>query len=119
MLREISRLISDGGKAYISTVFKHKLSWYYYRANGQWVLDPTHCREYTDEKIILDELQKLGLQIEYNIKKNMWFPVLDFIVRRLKRTNVYSNPFGMHLRSIKIPILGYKTWEIVVSKPNQ
>ncbi len=119
MLKEIARLISPGGKAYISTVFKHRLAWYYHRANGQWALDPAHCREYSDEKPVLDELQKLGLTLECNIKTNIWFPVLDFIFRRLKKPEIYHSSFWVRLRSIKVLIPGYKTWEIVVSKPNR
>ena len=119
MLKEIARLLAPGGKAYISTVFKHRLAWYYHRANGQWALDPTHCREYTDEKPVLDEFKKLGLTLEYNVKTTICFPVLDFIFRRLKKMSIYNNPFWMRLRSIKVPILGYKAWEIIVSKPKR
>ena len=119
MLKEIARLVSPGGKVYISTVFKHKLAWYYHRANGQWVLDPTHCREYTEEKTILDELERLGLILECNIKKTIWFPVSDFIFRRINKINIYNNSFWRRLRSIKVPVPGYKTWEIIVSKPKR
>ncbi|RKY26274.1 MAG: class I SAM-dependent methyltransferase [Planctomycetota bacterium] len=119
MLAEIARLLAPGGRAYISTVFKKPWAWYYYRANGQWVLDPTHRREYRDEAPVLRALQAAGLAVELSCKTPMWFPVMDFIFRRLRRPGIYAHPLWSKLRALKVPICGYRTWELVCYKPGQ
>lgn len=47
LLREISRVLGTNAGAYIETPIRLRGAWYPYRnATGQWVLDPTHIREY-------------------------------------------------------------------------
>jgi SAM-dependent methyltransferase len=116
MISEIARLLAPRARAYITTVFKKPWAWYYYRANGQWVLDPTHRREYQDETPVLQALEASGLVVELNRKTPIWFPVMDFIFRRLRKPGIYAHPFWSKLRVLKVPICGYRTWELICRK---
>ncbi len=117
MVSEISRILKVSGTAYVSTVFKKKLAWYFHRCNGRWVLDPTHIREYTEENALLDLFVKHGLKVLENRKSLFWFPVTDFIFKRIGLgRNIYRSRFIKFLRKIKVPIFGYYEWEMVFTK---
>ena len=52
----------------------------------------------------------------------MWFPITDFFLKRLCTNNVkmvYRNRFLHFLRKLKIPIIGYYFWEIVLQKVSE
>jgi len=117
MLFEIKRLLKAGGTAYISTVFKKKFGWYFYRNQGRWVLDPTHVREYTEDHQLLLKIERAGLTLVESNKTLFYFPLLDFFLKRLgSGRDIYSNRILRSLRNIKVPIPGYYLWEIVVNK---
>lgn len=119
MLAAVFKLLKRGGIAYITTVFKKPYGWYYNRRDGKWVMDVTHLREYTKDS----ELTKLIDNKKYSIlesqKSLLWFPMADFITRRLHIKNrklfVESKLFNL-IHEIKIPIIGYYEWEIVLKK---
>jgi ubiquinone/menaquinone biosynthesis C-methylase UbiE len=50
MLKEVNRILNKNGYFRISTVFKKGFSFWFYRNNGKWVIDPTHVREYSSQK---------------------------------------------------------------------
>ncbi len=54
MVKEISRLIKTDGILFCSSVIKKSWAIYQYRNNGKFVLDPTHEREYKNQKEFLD-----------------------------------------------------------------
>lgn len=116
-IKEAHRVLSKEGLFYLSTVFKKWYGWYFYRCNGKWTLDPTHLREYTNETQLLNIIKKYSFEILENKKTLHWFPITDFIFKRmgLKR-NVYDNKIMKLFRNIKIPILGYYNWELVLKK---
>ena len=119
MIRAIARVLKKGGIAYLSTVFKKWYGWYYYRKNGQWVMDVTHLREYTQDNQLLQHINEKEFSVMINRKNQLYFPIADFIVRRLPVRNrqvFIQNRFFNLLRSIKIPIPGYYEWEIVLEK---
>ncbi len=117
MVSEISRVLRCSGTAYVSTVFKKKFAWYFHRCNGRWVLDPTHIREYTKESGLLELFVKHGLKVLENRKSLFWFPVTDFIFKRMGfGRNIYRFGIMNLLRKIKVPILGYYEWEMVFQK---
>lgn len=116
-IKEAYRLLSKDGLFYLSTVFKKRFGWYFYRCNGRWTLDPTHLREYTYENQLLDIIRKYNFEILENRKILQWFAITDFILKRigLKR-NIYDNKIMKFFRNIKVPILGYYNWELVLKK---
>ncbi len=120
MLREIHRVLKPDGKVYLSTVFKKWYGWYFYRCNGNWVMDPTHLREYRKDSELLGPAQAAGLKILEARKELFWFPLSDFILRRLFPAHVarglYQKSWLQTLRRIRIPIPGYYNWEMVLQK---
>ena len=62
-IKEVYRVLSDGGLFYLSTVFKKWYGWYFYRSRGKWVLDPTHLREYTNTSQLLNIIKKYSFDI--------------------------------------------------------
>jgi 2-polyprenyl-3-methyl-5-hydroxy-6-metoxy-1,4-benzoquinol methylase len=121
MLKTIERVLKPGATAYITTVYKKPYAWYFYRnTNGKWVIDPTHLREYQQESELLDKLPP-ALKIVSENKKQQWFPIIDFFIKFLKIRNRHILTHGLlkYFRKIKIPILGYYVWEIVLRKDDK
>lgn len=120
MINEIYRVLRDNGVAFISTVYKKWYGWYFYRCCGKWTLDPTHLREYTDTSQLLDIIKKYNFEILENEKTLHWFPITDFIFKRIGfKRNIYDNKIIKLFRNVKIPILGYYNWELVFKKVNE
>jgi 2-polyprenyl-3-methyl-5-hydroxy-6-metoxy-1,4-benzoquinol methylase len=116
VVNAIYDMLADGGICYLSTVFKKPWAWYFYRNKGKWVLDPTHVIEYTHDSQLVD-LLKRDFEILINKKTLYWFPVTDFVLKRLGFGNdVYNNILFRMLRKIKLPILGYYEWILVLKK---
>ena len=116
-IEEVYRILKQGGFFYLSTVYKKWYAWYFYRCNGRWTLDPTHLREYNDEDTFLNKLKTYNFQILANKKTMHWFPVTDFIFKRIGMgVNIYHKKHIKLLRLIKVPILGYYNWELVFKK---
>ena len=118
-IEAMSRVLKKDGRIYLSTVFKKWYAWYFYRNKGRWVLDPTHLREYSREAQLLDLILASGFRVLENQKSLFWFPVIDFFVKRIeiKNRSLYENRILSLLRRIKVPILGYYNWELVLVKP--
>lgn len=117
MLQEMARLVKQNGFIYLTTVFKKKYAWYFYRNQGHWVLDPTHVREYTRDEDLTGGLKAVGLSLVRTKKTLFSFPLSDFFLRRIGgKIEVYRNPFFRSLRSVKVPIIGYYVWELVLQK---
>lgn len=116
MVEAINRVIKPGGIVYLSTVYKKEPGWYFYRNEIGWVLDPTHLREYTNDDQLL-KLFRNNFYLILNIKRLQWFPLIDFFIKRLgivirKR----DNKIWKLLRSVRVPILQYYLWELVLVK---
>jgi ubiquinone/menaquinone biosynthesis C-methylase UbiE len=116
LIREIYRLLKPGGGCFLSTVYKEKFNFGYYRnKKGERVLDPTHVCEYTnnDLKLELSKVFKI-----YSHKIPIWFSITDFILPRLGiQGHIYeTNKWLRMLRKIKLPIIGYYTWEFMLWK---
>jgi SAM-dependent methyltransferase len=117
LIEEVYRVLDKKGIFYLSTVFKKWYGWYFYRCNGKWVLDPTHLREYVDDNQLLCLFEKYNFEILENKKKLQWFPITDFIFKRIGvKRDIYNNKILKVFRNIKIPILGYYNWELVLKK---
>ena len=117
MAKEMFRIVSPGGTVYLSTVFKKKYAWYFYRCNGKWTLDPTHLREYTQDKQLVELLESSGFEIIANEKTLDGRPIIDSVLRRLRVSKyVYRIPLMKFLRKVRAPIPGYYIWELVLQK---
>ena len=117
MVKEMYRILHADGTVYLSTVFKKRYAWYFYRCNNKWTLDPTHLREYTQEDQLLSLLEADGFEILANEKTLDSRPLADAVFRRLRVTKyVYRFPFMRLLRKIRIPVPGYYIWELVLRK---
>jgi len=122
MLKTIDRILKNKGVAYITTVFKKPYAWYYNRRNGKWVMDVTHLREYAKDEELIKLINKKRYSILESKKTLLWFPVADFFTRRLMIKNrkfFEKNPLFNLIHKIKIPIIGYYAWEIVLQKNNE
>ena len=117
LVREVYRLLKPGGIAYISTIFKKWYGWYFYRCQGKWVIDPTHLREYMSDEQLLDVFTRAELELIVSSKSLEYRSIVDFVMRRIGgNRDVYSSGILKSLRNIKLPILGYYCWELVVKK---
>ncbi|MEL7669105.1 class I SAM-dependent methyltransferase [Methanobacterium sp.] len=120
MIKEIRRILNSNGIVYLSTVFKKRYAWYFYRCNGKWTLDPTHVREYTKDSQLLDIIQNNGFKIVYNNKSLIKMSIIDFILRKMgSKRNVFQNSFLAYLRKISIPIFGYYNWEVILESKSE
>lgn len=119
MVDSIHRVVKSGGVAYLTTVFKKAWAWYFYRNDrGTWVLDPTHLREYEKDSDLLRLFDSHRFEIADSKKATLWLSLGGFILPRLGLTgqNLGRRSIPRLLKSLKLPIPGYFTWEIVVRK---
>lgn len=117
MVKEIHRMMGRGRILYLATIFKKWYGWYFYRCNGRWTIDPTHLREYSDDRQLTDVLTNNGFEILENRKSQNVFPLIDAVARRIGGgRNIYNNSAMRALRKIKFPIPGYYIWELVCRK---
>lgn len=118
MISNINRVVKKNGTVYLSTVYKKWYGWYFHRNNGKWVLDPTHLREYTKDSELIDLFLEKGFKIMDSQKGATWYPVIDFFIKRLriKDRKIFDKKILALIRRIKIPVLGYYNWEIVMKK---
>jgi 2-polyprenyl-3-methyl-5-hydroxy-6-metoxy-1,4-benzoquinol methylase len=114
----VARVVRKHGVAYLTTVYKKWFGWYFYRSNRKWALDPTHLREYRSDNELFKYIDADAFQILESRKSLLWFPVIDFFMRKLdvKNRHLYKNKFASFFRKIKVPIVGYYIWEIVLKR---
>ncbi|HAQ62490.1 TPA: hypothetical protein DCR49_10935 [Candidatus Delongbacteria bacterium] len=119
MINSLSRITAQNGIIYIDTVFKKKWAWYFYKnQQGKYALDPTHVREYMNDSELLSKLNINNMEILLSRKQIILFPVVNFIVRRLKikSTTILENPLIKLFSLIKVPVPGYYIWKIILKK---
>ena len=113
-LSEIRRILRIGGKAFITTVYKRKWAWFYRRRNGEFVLDTSHVREYTDLDVFKKIITNSGLEILDIKLVQLKFSMLKPVFRIWKRSERSMN-FGLRLLLWpKLPVPGYYELELVV-----
>lgn len=116
MVNTMYRVTKKDGIAYLSTVFKKWYGWYFYHNEIGWVLDPTHLREYRNDEQLF-RLFKGKFRIVDTSKTLQWFPVVDFFAKRFGRLDRNRNTWMWKVaRLIRVPILGYYNWEIVLER---
>lgn len=123
MLIAVERVMRKDGIVYMATIFKKWYGWYYYRKDGKWVMDLTHLREYMKDEELIELINKKSFKILEVQKTQLYFPLIDFVIRRLYMNNILksrelfvNNPIFYLIRKLKIPIPGYYNWEIVLKK---
>jgi 2-polyprenyl-3-methyl-5-hydroxy-6-metoxy-1,4-benzoquinol methylase len=115
MLAAIARVLKPGGSAYVSTVWKEPWAWYFRRAGGVWALDPTHLREYTENDQLLRHVRSAALDCDQSLKTPISYPIVDPLIKKFMRGQHMSEPWQT-LRRLRIPICGYRLWELVLKK---
>lgn len=119
MLKAVERVVKKDGIVYLGTVFKKWYGWYYNRRDGKWVMDVTHLREYTSDEQLMSLINKEKFRVLEVKKSLIFFPVVDFIARRLfvKNRKLFSeNSILEFIRGLKVPVPGYYNWEVVLQK---
>jgi glycosyltransferase involved in cell wall biosynthesis len=119
MVEQINKITNKNGIIYITTVYKKPYGWYFYRRGDKWVMDKTHLREYMQDKDLLKLFDNKSYKLLENNKSLIWFPMVDFIIRKLmvkNRSIFVENKIFNILRSIKVPIIGYYNWELIFKK---
>ena len=119
---EIARILRPGGWWYVTTVFRSSRSWWIYRVDGSWALDPTHVREYRSKAEVLDVLAHPQLAVDETRIGRYWYPVSDLFLRALAMARVISHeksasfyrghPRLTWLRALAIPPPGYYMIEV-------
>jgi SAM-dependent methyltransferase len=80
---EIARLLKPGGWWYVGSILRGRYSWWIYRVDGGWRLDPTHIREYRQPEEFLSALVHQELRVEDVLTSRLYFPALDLLLRAL------------------------------------
>ncbi|MEM3335899.1 MAG: class I SAM-dependent methyltransferase [Candidatus Aenigmatarchaeota archaeon] len=120
MLREVYRILKFGGYLYISTIIKKWYGFWIYWNEG-FKLDPTHIREYKSAKEFFNLLKENNFEVlEFKINK-VSYPIIDLVIRVLinfgivrPNPNFYlTHNFFKKIRKIKIPVIGYKSIEVI------
>lgn len=126
MLKELCRVLKDGGQLYISSVIKKWYGVYFYRNNGRFRLDPTHVREYGSIEELTGIIGSAGFIPQDLRVKIFKFPVLDLCFKVLVSLKLMSeqkaqqallkNNYLRFLRALKLPVFGYHCVEVLAVK---
>ncbi|MCB0162647.1 MAG: methyltransferase domain-containing protein [Anaerolineae bacterium] len=89
---EVQRVLKPEGITIISSVVKKRFGWYFYRNHrGEWMLDPTHEREYRSEAefatLFNPSFGRLSL-----FSENFYFSPARFVYRLMIRLGLVQNP---------------------------
>jgi SAM-dependent methyltransferase len=99
---EIERVLRPGGVTLVSSVIRMRLGWYFYRnRKGEWMLDPTHLREYRS----LEQFTALfdgRFRIMWTITKRFGFSPVRFLYRLMIRLEVIREPDPRFLSETRI-----------------
>jgi SAM-dependent methyltransferase len=95
LLGELSRVLRPGALLYLETPLRLGGAWYPYRnAEGEWVLDPTHVREYRNVTEVDTLLRDAGLMpIRWNVRP-IRYPASHLLHRLLWRVG-FPVPTGL------------------------
>lgn len=124
-VREIERVLKPNGLAIVSSVIKMRFGWYFYRNHrGEWVLDPTHEREYRSAAEFAALFQPL-LAVDALSTDHFRFSPARFGYRLLVRAGLIGQPnpkffgetrIGNLLAKLRIIVPGYRHVTVVVKK---
>jgi len=121
---ELYRILKVGGVALVTSVFKRPGAWYFYKnQKGEYILDPTHLREYKDRavftELFTDKFEVLNVQIT-QYRPSLIEPIFRglFVATRKKifRDMPTKNWLIRKLRCLKVPVPGYASIEAIIKK---
>jgi 2-polyprenyl-3-methyl-5-hydroxy-6-metoxy-1,4-benzoquinol methylase len=113
---EIERILSPGGRAYVTTVFKKRWAWYFRKRDGESVLDTSHLREFTDVDVVRGLVSEAGFRIVALERRLLWFPLLDPLLFRAGGRLATRRTLLRALRAPKVPIPGYYSLGVVLER---
>jgi SAM-dependent methyltransferase len=124
LVDEIKRLLKKGGLVYISSVVKKWYGVYYYFIDGSFRLDPTHVREYGSIDEFTDLITNEGFKLVDLSSSQVKYSLLDLVIRLFIKLGFIQPDVRFYekhkllakIRDIKVPIIGYKTIEVLVRK---
>lgn len=127
LINEVKRVLKRGGSLYISTVIRAPGAVYLYRNfRGQFVLDPSHVREYISKDEILHLFKKQNLVIKRVGIRRLRRYLLDIVLVILARCHIISHDVLrviylrkslLMLRKLLLFPISYFQIEILVNKP--
>jgi hypothetical protein len=101
----------------MNTVLRGRRAWWFYKVDGQRMLDPTHVREYESEDELRNVLAHPGLTLGAVRVSPMRFALLDLAIRVASRLRVLSHeraaslyarhPRLQRVRQVRIRVPGY------------
>lgn len=109
MLKKIKYLLKSNGRFRITTIFRNKIHFWVYINNNQFVIDPTHVREYESIREIKNLFKKSGLKIN-SIEIT---PLYFYPLRKLNQIIKFK-----FFNKIKIQKPGYYSITIIGEKDN-
>jgi SAM-dependent methyltransferase len=123
--RELWRVLRAGGRALVSSVVRLRYGWYFYRNDrGEWMLDPTHAREYGSLEdytaVFRSDFTVVAAQLD-----RFRFSPARFLYRSLIKLNYIRDPdpdfFGRgpvtrSMERITVPIPRYRLVTVILEK---
>jgi SAM-dependent methyltransferase len=91
MAEEIYRVLKPGGRALVGSTIKGPGAWYFYRCNGEWVIDPTHLREYRSMEEYTSVFSGAGLRVVETELLPTIYSMGDLALRVLALARTYKN----------------------------
>ena len=124
-LREIRRILEDGGTLVLSTVLKRRWAYYFYRdERGGCMLAPDHVKEYTAVGELTGLMSEHGLVVSQSHVTAIRFSPVEFLLRSLYRITgsrcvkkVSRTRFMAVVRRLtRIPVPGFFAMELIARK---
>ena len=116
LLCEINRILNSNGVLYIASVIKKKYGWWYYKNDkGDWVLDPTHLREYRSKQEFENVIKSQGFDILETDVTRLKLSIIEFLIRR-----VFVNLFSVKKVNslfLKYKFLDYLRKKLYINPP--
>ena len=104
-LTEIGRVLAPEGVLYLETPLRKKGAWYFYRnAAHEWVLDPTHKREYRSVQDLESACGAAGLTPIYANVGPIRFPLMHILHRVVSLNRPASARVVQKLDSARVSV---------------
>jgi SAM-dependent methyltransferase len=119
LLEEVSRVLRPGALLYLETPLRLPGAWYPHRnSEGEWVLDPTHVREYRNATEVEALLRGAGLTpVRWNVRP-IRYPVAHLLHRLFRGVGFSALPPGtLEARSPAVRIPRYREIRVLARAP--
>jgi ubiquinone/menaquinone biosynthesis C-methylase UbiE len=124
-LKNIYNALKPGGILILSTVYRKKWAWYFYKNKfGKRVLAPDHVNEYTNVNDLLNQLEGSGFDNYFYDVVMFHYPLIDPFIK-LVMTFIKNNwvirmcnsELMMKIRYyFAVPILGFYNMQVLLKK---